>query len=461
MPLLAVLGNGRKRVLAAHARRNRCCPNPSRCRHNGRPWYEPHPSAQDPSTALATREILARRRDAIQKFYPGFSLELPSEDALMDRRVSSNVLIKALKKVQRAEKLIERLKALKNSRHHRNSVLPMIAGGVAAGVAGAVANRLLKNPSKSVRGYRVPPGSEARIVKALADNFVWARAEDGIVVTLATPSFMAAVMSRVFGGRKVSVSKARRNSISNGLLMGVASDGTKYVVKKDREWNEWQVVAYVGGKRHEGKTYHASDKADAVGTFHKLVAKRIGHVEIGGPDIISFDMGGGVRFNRKRRVRRNPGAGQDVIAVPFRQGRKYSVSQVQNWVERHGTPEMKQRFAQAMAQYRRFHKGSLPKYITYSLYKMGSHQGISDVEFGVSEGREWMAAYQVPRSSGKWMDKASGGRYVHAHGDSDIEVDIKRPVKLSKLPLRFHTPDGKAVGVIPSKNVKIGEWYEG
>ena len=340
---------------------------------------------------------------------------------------------------------------------HNNPILSGVVAGVAAGVSGAVANRFLKNSSKSVRGYRVPPGSEAKIAKALRDRFVYARTEPGIVVTLATPSVMAAVMSGVFGGRKVSISKAH----SNGLLSGVASDGTRYVVKKDREWNEWQVVAYVGGKRHEGKTYHASDKADAVGTFHKLVAKRIGHVEIGGPGIISFDMGGGVRFNRKRRVHRNPGTEQSVITVPFRQGRKYSVTQVQNWVERHGTPAMKKRFAQAMAQYRRFHKGSLPKFITYSLYKMGSHQGISDVEFGVSEGREWMAAYQVPRSSGKWMDKASGGRYVHAHGDSDIEVDIKRPVKLSKLPMRFHTPDGKAVGVIPSKNVKIGEWYEG
>ena len=281
-----------------------------------------------------------------------------------------------------------------NKRVRKNSLLPMIAGGVAAGVSGAVANRFLRNGK---------------------------------------------------------------------TLSGIAPDGTKYVVKKDREWDEWQVVAYVKGKRHEGRTYHASDKADAVGTFYKIVGKQVGHVQIGGPDIISFDMGGGVRFNRnrKRRVHRNPGAAQSVISVPFRQGRKYSVTQVQNWVERHGTPAMKKRFVQAMAQYRRFHKGSLPKYITYSLYKMGSHKGISDVEFGVSEGREWMAAYQVPRSSGKWMDKASGGRYVHAHGDSDIEVDIKRPVKLSKLPLRFHTPDGKAVGVIPSKNVKIGEWYEG
>lgn len=358
MPLLAVLGNGRKRILAARARRNRCCQNPSRCRHN--------------------------------------------------------------------------------KRVRRNSLLPMIAGGVAAGVSGAVANRFLRNPSKSVRGYRVPAGSEGKIVRALHDRFVYARAEPGAVVTLATPSVMAAVMSHVFGGRKVSISKAR----SNGLLAGVAPDGTKYVVKKDREWDEWQVVAYVGGKRHEGRTYHASDKADAVGTFKSLV-------------------GGGVVPNRKRRVHRNPGANQNVITVPFRQGRKYSVAQVQNWVEKHGTPAMKKRFAQSMAQYRRFHKGSMPRFITYSLYKMGSHQGISDVEFGVSEGREWMAAYQVPKTSGKWMDKASAGRYVHAHGDSDIEVDIKRPVKLSKLPMRFHTPDGKAVGVIPSKNVKIGEWYEG
>jgi len=260
----------------------------------------------------------------------------------------------------------------------------MIAGGVAAGVAGAVANRFLRN---------------------------------------------------------------------GNTLSGTAPDGTKYVVKKDREWNEWQVVAYVGGKRHEGRTYFTgggrpSDKQDAIGTFNFLMK------------------GGGVRANSKRRSmsRRRflPNrAEQSMIDVPFRAGRKYSVAQVQKWVEAHGTPAMKKRFAMAMAQYRRFHKGSMPKFITYSQYKMGSHPGISDVEFGVSEGKEWMAAYQVPRSSGKWVDQASGGRYVHAHGDSDIDVDVKRPVKLSKLPMRFHTPDGKAVGVIPSRNVKIGEWYEG
>jgi len=160
-------------------------------------------------------------------------------------------------------------------------------------------------------------------------------------------------------------------------------------------------------------------------------------------------------------VSKNPGAAQNVINVPFRAGKKYSVAQIEKWVLTHGTPAMKNRFTMAMAQYKKFHKGAMPRFITYQTYKMGSHPGISDVEFGVSEGHEWMAAYQVPRSSGKWMDKESGGRYVHAHGDSDIDVDVKRPVNLSKLPMRFHTPDGKAVGVIPSKNVKIGEWYEG
>lgn len=257
----------------------------------------------------------------------------------------------------------------------------MIAGGVAAGVAGAVANRFLQNGSP--------------------------------------------------------------------LLAGIGKDGILYKVARKSSTREWMVVAYVkvgfDWKRSEDKTYYTDDKADAIGTFKSLM-----------PGSASLTNRG-----KKRKFHRNPGSAGNVIDLPFRAGRKYSVAQVAKWVEAHGTPAMKKRFAMSMAQYRRFHKGSPPKFITYSQYKMGSHPGISDVEFGVSEGHEWMAAYQVPRSSGKWVDQASGGRYVHAHGDSDIDVDVKKPVKLSKLPMRFHTPDGKAVGVIPSKNVKIGEWYEG
>lgn len=447
MPLLAVLGNGRKRVLAARARLNAGRPTPRGSAHPlkrlvGPIRWEDMSKAQklqlqaqflyggmpyDPSGTywslmqypkqvggmrLWKRSQFTQSNGSCCKNSPrcghnkGRTVRNPLtkaeyknaegyRDSLLRAAFESDKVgnhLTAQKLRARAEGINDCLFRYGTRRVEKNSVLPMVAGGIAAGVAGAVTNRFLRNGK---------------------------------------------------------------------LLSGIAPDGTKYVVKKDREWNEWQVVAYVGGKRHEGRTYHAADKADAVGTFYKIVGRQIGHVEIGGPDIIKFDMGGGVRFNRKRRVHRNAGAEQNVITVPFRQGRKYSVAQVQNWVEKHGTPAMKQRLAQAMAQYRRFHKGSLPKFITYSLYKMGSHKGISDVEFGVSEGREWMAAYQVPRTSGKWMDAASGGRYVHAHGDSEIEVDIKRPVKLSKLPMRFHTPDGKAVGVIPSKNVKIGEWYEG
>lgn len=150
-----------------------------------------------------------------------------------------------------------------------------------------------------------------------------------------------------------------------------------------------------------------------------------------------------------------------VIDVPFRKGRKYSVKQVDNWVRTHGTPQMVKRWEMALAQYKKFHLGSLPNFITFGVQNIGSHKGVTDVEFGVSEGKEWMASYQVPRSSKKWSDPNSDGRYVHAHGDSGIDVDVKKPVRKSKLPDRFHTPDGKFVGVIPSKNVKIDDWYRG
>jgi len=63
----------------------------------------------------------------------------------------------------------------------------------------------------------------------------------------------------------------------------------------------------------------------------------------------------------------------------------------------------------------------------------------------------------VPRHSGKY-EAHTEGRYVHAHGDSKMKIDIKRPVGANRLPERFHTADGKFVGVIPGR-VKITDWY--
>lgn len=157
---------------------------------------------------------------------------------------------------------------------------------------------------------------------------------------------------------------------------------------------------------------------------------------------------------------RNRG-GEQVVKLPFRAGRKYPVQAIDRWVRAHGTTDQIRRWQQALAQYRRFHKGSPPNYVTYHVQTLGASRRITDLDFGVSEGKEWMAAYQVPRTSKKWTDGSSDGRYVHAHGESGIEVDVKRPVSPSRLPHRFHTPDGKFVGVIPSRNVKITDWYHG
>jgi len=284
----------------------------------------------------------------------------------------------------------------------------------------------LANPG-SVRAYRVPSGYEAKVASTLRNLFVWAQAQDGRVLTIGKPSIVAKVIRHVCGKKVGTALKNPGGSPENKgrgfYVMGQHTSVAWSLTRADAE-REAKRLNYRGGT-------------------HYTVAPVGPHPGAGTGAL------------------KNSGAEQNVINVPFRPGKKYSVAQVEKWVMAHGTPAMKKRFVMSMAQYKRFHKGSLPKFITYSQYKMGSHPGISDVEFGVSEGHEWMAAYQVPRSSGKWVDQASGGRYVHAHGDSDIDVDVKKPVKLSKLPMRFHTPDGKAVGVIPSKNVKIGEWYEG
>jgi hypothetical protein len=37
---------------------------------------------------------------------------------------------------------------------------------------------------------------------------------------------------------------------------------------------EWVVPVFVNGKRHEGRTYYAADRADAFATFSAMVAEQ-------------------------------------------------------------------------------------------------------------------------------------------------------------------------------------------
>lgn len=164
------------------------------------------------------------------------------------------------------------------------------------------------------------------------------------------------------------------------------------------------------------------------------------------------------------RARRNPSAEIPTINIPFRDGQKVTPSAVRNWLKSLPASRVKtmlvRRFEQNMKQYRRFHLGAEPKTFTYKAIPMGASKDVTDVDFVTSEGKEWSASYQVPSHSGKY-DPTVDGRYIHSHGESGIDVDIKRPAKRTRLPERFHTADGKFVGVIPSRNVKITDWYRG
>lgn len=153
------------------------------------------------------------------------------------------------------------------------------------------------------------------------------------------------------------------------------------------------------------------------------------------------------------------------VSIPFRSGQSITPAQMQKWIDSLPAGAVRdgyaKRFAQSMEQYKRFHLGSVPKSFTYREVPMGSSKGITDVDFVVSEGKEWTAAYQVPSHSKKY-EKQTQGRYVHAHGESGVEIaDVKHPAPISKLPERFHTADGKFVGVVPSKNISITDWYRG
>lgn len=166
-----------------------------------------------------------------------------------------------------------------------------------------------------------------------------------------------------------------------------------------------------------------------------------------------------------RTAANNPGSGTVEIKVPFRDGQKITPARMRAWIDSLPvnpiTANIKKRFEKGLAQYKKFHLGTEPTSFTYRAIAMGSQGSrITDVDVVVSEGKEWAAPYQVPSSSGKY-DPRVQGRYIHAHGESKMDVDIKKAAPTKLLPERFHTADGKFVGVVPSRNVKITDWYRG
>lgn len=58
---------------------------------------------------------------------------------------------------------------------------------------------------------------------------------------------------------------------------GIDARGTKWSIKYDRDWQEWQVRAYTRSRKtgawkfREGPTAYCSDRDDAIDTFHHLV----------------------------------------------------------------------------------------------------------------------------------------------------------------------------------------------
>jgi hypothetical protein len=158
----------------------------------------------------------------------------------------------------------------------------------------------------------------------------------------------------------------------------------------------------------------------------------------------------------------NPNPKVQNINIPFRDGQKVTTAQIERWIKTLPNGPLRTmyeaRFGMGQKQYKRFHLGSVVKTWTWKTVPVGANKRITDVDFVVSEGKEWSAAYQVPPHSKKYT-KDTQGRYLHAHGDSGIDIKtIKHPAKPSKLPERFHTADGLFVGVIPKKG-SITDWY--
>ena len=52
-------------------------------------------------------------------------------------------------------------------------------------------------------------------------------------------------------------------------------DGTRYKVHYDRDWQEWQVRAYVKNKFNHGRTIYCSDREDALNTFDHITTRGI------------------------------------------------------------------------------------------------------------------------------------------------------------------------------------------
>lgn len=89
--------------------------------------------------------------------------------------------------------------------------------------------------------------------------------------------------------RKSFPSKKRSNPAMPG---GVDARGTRYKLKRKAETREWVLVAYVNGKRHEGRTLYFDDRKDAEDTLRHITGTQtnpkqrymVGH---GGRPIVS------------------------------------------------------------------------------------------------------------------------------------------------------------------------------
>jgi hypothetical protein len=270
------------------------------------------------------------------------------------------------------------------------------------------------------------------------------------------PRELAAFLKKRKGVKRIS-DASRRSLIYQLRSAGIIGGARTQAVLIPRERVERIAAKYAG--RPEVRRVVAANPAACPRGFARSKAgkcvRRRRAASSARPNPLLATIG----FNPKKGARRNPGR----ITMPFRAGQKIKPSVLRNWVAKLPNPPrdmLLKRFDQNMAQYRRFHQGRNPKFFTMNAIPFGASKQVTDVDFVTSEGKEWAATYQVPKHSGKYR-KDVDGRYVHSHGESGVEATVAKPVKRKKLPERFHTAGGKFIGVIPSRNVRITDWYYG
>jgi hypothetical protein len=99
-------------------------------------------------------------------------------------------------------------------------------------------------------------------------------------------------------------------------------------------------------------------------------------------------------------------------SAPFPEGKRIPVGEFEAWLRESATPQQVRDYERAKAEYRKFHLGAEPRFVTREMAEVSSDGRVTERAFSYSMGRSTHETYDAPKGSGK-----HGPVYVHKYDD--------------------------------------------